>query len=578
MTERVLGPTGGRRRKRLGLLVPVFAIAAMILAIGASAGPVSNTAGFEGDDGNLAPAAPINFDWNSFSPTTWTGTAPSRQSTKLVSGWDFRGIEDAQETTSDSAFAGGTKQDDACATVNTGKAPNKDDLKRIYIASKTVGTHKYLALAWARIPQNTTASSAHVAFEFNQNSTLCAGTGHDGLVPRSLANGGDMLIIYDFEGGSSPVILKLLRWQNTGTCEASGKPAATDGPCWVFDEFLNATGNGEARVNTSDTTDNIAPTSGDVLHTQEFGEAIIDLTGAGVFPETPTSCLSFGKVFGVSRSSGNSAQAQMKDLVGPANINIANCGTVIIHKATVPSSDTTTSFDFTKNFATDPTTVDTFSLTGGDCSTSCGTKTYSGSVLPKTDGRVTESDPSSSNYLLTSITCTAASTATNVATNATTAAVNGVPARTVEFDLAAGQTLECTFTNTRQKVQSAMDTAPWYYPNDKATVKAGSGQSDVIGSVTFRLFQDANSKSALVNCQANGTDGRIINQTVNLSATTGTSKDANTTNTSVKIETTQKVYWRVEYSGDTNHFGRLSDCVESIDATLTGDTNGTNVP
>jgi hypothetical protein len=558
--------------------VPVFAIAAMILAIGASAGPVSNTAGFEGDDGNLAPAAPINFDWNSFSPTTWTGTAPSRQSTKLVSGWDFRGIEDAQETTSDSAFAGGTKQDDACATVNTGKAPNKDDLKRIYIASKTVGTHKYLALAWARIPQNTTSSSAHVAFEFNQNSTLCAGTGHDGLVPRSLANGGDMLIIYDFEGGSSPVILKLLRWQNTGTCEASGKPAATDGPCWVFDEFLNATGNGEARVNTSDTTDNIAPTSGDVLHTQEFGEAIIDLTGAGVFPETPTSCLSFGKVFGVSRSSGNSAQAQMKDLVGPANINIANCGTVIIHKATVPSSDTTTSFDFTKNFATDPTTVDTFSLTGGDCSTSCGTKTYSGSVLPKTDGRVTESDPSSSNYLLTSITCTAASTATNVATNATTAAVNGVPARTVEFDLAAGQTLECTFTNTRQKVQSAMDTAPWYYPNDKATVKAGSGQSDVIGSVTFRLFQDANSKSALVNCQANGTDGRIINQTVNLSATTGTSKDANTTNTSVKIETTQKVYWRVEYSGDTNHFGRLSDCVESIDATLTGDTNGTNVP
>jgi hypothetical protein len=38
------------------------------------------------------------------------------------------------------------------------------------------------------------------------------------------------------------------------------------------------------------------------------------------------------------------------------------------------------------------------------------------------------------------------------------------------------------------------------------------------------------------------------------------------------------VYWRVSYSGDTNHFGRLSDCVENINATLTGDTNGTNVP
>jgi hypothetical protein len=589
MTQRVLGPTGGRRRKRLAIFVPFVAIAALILAIGASAGPISTAAHFEGDDGNLVVDTPATeMDWNGFSPATWTGTAPSRQSTKVVSGWDFTGIEDAQEATTDSAFAGGTKQDDACANVGTGKAPNKDDLKRIYIASKTVGTHKYLALAWARIPQNTTSSSAHVGFEFNQNPTLCAGTGHDGLVPRSTANGGDMLIVYDFEGGDSPVILKLLRWKDSSTdaagdvCDASGKavPAAPAG-CWVFDEELTGTGNGEAKVNTQDASDAIAPPAGtvppDTLHTQEFGEAIIDLTGAGVFPETPTSCLSFGKVFGVSRSSGNSSQAQMKDLVGPANINIANCGTVIIHKATVPSSDTTTSFSFTKNFATDPTTVNTFSLTGGDCSTSCGTKTYSGTVLPKTDGRVTESDPSGSNYLLTSITCTQASTATNVATNATTGTVNGVPARTVEFDLAAGQTLECTFTNTRQKVQSSMDTAPWYYPNDKATVRAGTGQTDVTGSVTFRLFQDANSKTALVNCQANGTDGRIINQTVNLTGT-GTSKDVNTTNTTVAINTTQTVYWRVEYSGDTNHFGRLSDCVENINATLTGDTNGTNVP
>ena len=65
----------------------------------AMAGPVSNAAGFEGDDGNLAPAAPINFDWNSFAPTTWTGTAPDRTATKTVAGWAFTGLEDAAATT-----------------------------------------------------------------------------------------------------------------------------------------------------------------------------------------------------------------------------------------------------------------------------------------------------------------------------------------------------------------------------------------------------------------------------------------------------------------------------------------------
>ncbi len=54
MTETVLGPTGGRRRKRLAFIVPFVVLAALILAIGASAGPIGNAAGFEDDDANLA--------------------------------------------------------------------------------------------------------------------------------------------------------------------------------------------------------------------------------------------------------------------------------------------------------------------------------------------------------------------------------------------------------------------------------------------------------------------------------------------------------------------------------------------
>lgn len=139
----------------------------------AVAGPVGTAAGFEDDDANLAPQAPINFDWNSFSPATWTGAAGTRTATKVTSGWAFTGLEDRAATTTDSGFAGGTKQDNICPTFCTQKASNKDDLKRVYVASKTVGTNVFLTLAWVRIPQNTTSPSAHIAFEFNKGTTSC---------------------------------------------------------------------------------------------------------------------------------------------------------------------------------------------------------------------------------------------------------------------------------------------------------------------------------------------------------------------------------------------------------------------
>ena len=287
----------------MAIFVPLLAIAALILAIGASAGPVSNAAGFQGDDGNLVKgtsssgteceATPVAIDWNCFKALSWSdGTSPYRQADKVSLGWEVKGIEDAQEVTSDTSFAGGTKQDNDCATVNTGKAPNKDDLKRIYVASSVVGGDTYLALGWVRIPQNTTSSSAHVGFEFNQGNTPCVGTGHDGLVQRSLANGGDLLVVYDFEGGAGSPTIKILRWKNTGECEQTGKSAATTGPCWVKTADATAAGFAEAKVNVgSDALDQltppIAPATASVdetLHDSEFGEAIINLTDAEVFP------------------------------------------------------------------------------------------------------------------------------------------------------------------------------------------------------------------------------------------------------------------------------------------------------
>jgi hypothetical protein len=396
----------------------------------AAAGPVSALSGFEDDDGNLAPnPAGLNFDWNSFSPTTWVGTAPTRTSSKIVSGWQFVGLEDSQATTADSAFAGGTKQDDNCGSVITAKAPNKDDLKRAYVSSKTVNGSVFLNLAWVRIPQNTTSPSAHIGFEFNQSQTACP-AGSDDLVQRSA---GDMLIVYDFEGGSTDVpTITLRRWLPVNSVDAC-EVGSNHPPCWGVATNLSALGFAEAKVNTTGSvSDTISPTSpaSETLGTNEFGEAGINLSAAGVFQ--PGVCTGFGNVFAVSRSSGNSATAQMKDLVGPGAISITNCGTVIIHKTTVPSGDTTTNFGYT---VTGPD-VTPFSLKDG------GTKTFTN--VHTGAGSVTETSPaSSSGYVFTSLNCSASEVDGGTQVSTTAATVN--------YTLAAGDTVECTYTNTLQK-------------------------------------------------------------------------------------------------------------------------------
>ena len=408
-------------------LAAVAALALATLGIVASspsavAGPVADAAGFEFSDGNLTVQS--TFDWNGFAPTTWVGTAPSRTTSKLANGWSLTGLEDAQKTGTDSAFAGGTKQDNDCATVIGASAPNKDDLKRVYVSSNTVNGDVFLALAWVRIPQNTTSPSAHIGFEFNQGSTACpAGSGS--LVRRTA---GDMLIVYDFEGGATdnPTIT-LRRWVTSGACEV-GSDAP---PCWGPSSNLTALGFAEAKVNTTvSVSDAIAPTS-ETLGINEFGEAGINLTDAGVFQ--PNVCTAFGKTYAVSRSSGNSATAQMKDLVGPGNINISNCGRVIIRKVTSPSPDPTdTSFAYTTTGGLSPAT---FSLKNG------GSRDYGGTVQAGSYS-VTETDPGP-NFAFTSLDCSA-STLTHGTSLSTSS-------RTVSFTLAASDTVDCTYTNTLQQ-------------------------------------------------------------------------------------------------------------------------------
>jgi uncharacterized repeat protein (TIGR01451 family) len=344
VSKRVLGP-GGSRRRRLHLtsaaalligvvLVGVFGVAAAsgridpttgsgrpastqparagsharpsskIFRSLLSTGSIGTAAGFEDNDGNLVPETLT--DWNSFAPVEWTGTAPYQTATGSADGFKFLGLTDAQAVTSDTGFAGGVKQNDVCPSVIGSKAQNKDDLARAYIASKTVGTHVYLEIAWVRIPQNTVSADAHIAFEFNQSKTACAN--NDGLVERT---DGDLLLLYDFQSGAATISLET--W------------SAADS-AWSAPISLSGNGTAEATVNTADVTDQLAPDAPETLGALEFGEAGIDLTSAFLdLSQGGRACEQFGNAHIFSRSSGSGDVSQLQDLVGPTPVDLSNC-------------------------------------------------------------------------------------------------------------------------------------------------------------------------------------------------------------------------------------------------------------
>jgi hypothetical protein len=478
---RIIGPTGSRRRRRF-LFIPILVIgaAALVLAIAASGGTIGTNAGFEDDDGNLVPngtaitnCTSVAFDWNCFRPLSWTGTAPYQSSTATANGWAFNGLTDNQKSNTDTGFAGGTKQDDNCASVIGSSAPNKDDLIRGYIGHKTVsvgGTdHQFLELGWVRIPLNTTSSSAHVGFEFNQNQATSPSEPNYAPCASSLPNppggslvqrkAGDLLIVYDFEGSSSGVpTLTFRRWIVAPTatlCEVSGKVPPAGKGCWGPAQPLSASGFAEGKVNSGSTaldclspsTDCTNPTTGtkDTLGNAEFGEAGVDLTSAGIF--TPGQCLSFGTTELVSRSSGNSGSAAMEDLVGPGRIRISNCGEIKIIKNTDPRG-LDQNFGYTSNVSASSSgtcTQGNGNFTLNDKSDqSTGANTQDCTNVPSGGYSVSENTPLPAGFTFESLTCAATGPGTSVSPTSSTTV------KTATITLAGDGLVVCTYVNQGQ--------------------------------------------------------------------------------------------------------------------------------
>jgi len=172
-----------------------------------------------------------------------------------------------------------------------------------------------------------------IDFELNQS----ADTSCNGVNPTRTV--GDKLVTYEFQGNDPAPLVLISVW-------------TWDGHTWGDKSVLSLT-QAEGSI------------SGDRL----FGEMAIDLEKSGIFVKG--QCDQFAGVFAKSRSSSAEQQdAQLKDLIAPVPIHVANCGPITVAK-TVTGGKAGDTFNFTVDC---PGTANdaAFSLAGGDSKTIAG--------------------------------------------------------------------------------------------------------------------------------------------------------------------------------------------------------------
>ena len=287
-----------------------------------------------------------------------------------------------------------------------------DDLSGMWLDTTVAPNgHIWLYIAWKR----DSATTSQVAFEFDKNAqpAACnyAGVNQSEHSPLSAAetafintcnpwqnrSTGDFIIDWDLQGNSTTLDFRVFTLGS-----GFGQKIPLSDPAVVKASF--GTG-GNAKE----------------------GEAAIDLTAAGIFPEQPTTCLTFANVIAATVT-GNSDEADFKDtiLADTSGVGITNCGSIKVIKNTGGPNGT---FGFTTT-SVPVTAYDPFDIT-----TSGGTGSHQQDNLLAGTYTVTESGPPA-NWSFTSLTCDNGQGST-------------IAGQTATIRLQAEQMVTCTYTNAR---------------------------------------------------------------------------------------------------------------------------------
>ena len=300
------------RVKRFAAVVVALLVAGLPgIASANHSGPGGIVGGFEVDgdfdfDGLVAGGEAATRDWETITPVI--------------------GSTDAGNSSTDDIFTGGSKENEPNNWVfGTGKPSGKSDLIRGYAASEVTETDSYLWLAFERLAIQGNGS-ANVNFEINRKrSKIVNGAGT--LIPERSTD--DLLVIYDYAGGSNPVAIGLRRWQGQ-----TDNPLTPQNEEALFGEWVSVV------IPANDAFGDInntliarpvhEPFGGGDVQIRRFGEVGLNVTG--IFGPDFLGCPGFGSFWVKTRASGSSFNSALEDFTQPAPADFSTCSDITVEK------------------------------------------------------------------------------------------------------------------------------------------------------------------------------------------------------------------------------------------------------
>ena len=227
MAERILGPTGSKRRKRF-LLVPILLTAGLAMFWIAGAQAVHDTGSFELDgnavSGNATPAAD---DWDRVCHEVTGSDCSTSSNTSGATAVDWV----SEPNSNASIFTGGGSKDPQDVSNwawkdGAGGLPDKDNLLHSFAARYNTTEGDVLYFGSDRLDNS---GDAQQGFWFFQNSvalgsnSVGGGTGFTGVHKNN-----DVLVISDFSNGGTTSTITVYKW-DTSCKKTSGSTAGTCG-------------------------------------------------------------------------------------------------------------------------------------------------------------------------------------------------------------------------------------------------------------------------------------------------------------------------------------------------------------
>jgi hypothetical protein len=568
MTQRLLGPTGGRRRRRL-LIVPILLVAlGALLLVSAAQAVHDQTFQLDGDvlssTQTTVGGTTQTIDWDSIFTASGTNVDP------LPTGFDNAGFErDFRANPGCTLTATGSFCTADQTTFSTGSKDtlpisgwqcnfdnnvnSKIDVMNSYAATYTAPNGD--EILYYALERNTNTGDANVGFWFLQSDVDCSTAGASKTFTGEHTDG-DLLIVSAFTKGGDVSTINVYRWNGGANGSLGTTPVASGVDCrsTAAGDAACAVAN-RADITTPWLTANFKDGVGNTLRTGEFFEGGLNLTQSGLG----------GVCFNVFIGDTRSSQSLTATLFDYARGKLGACVPTMDTTASattsspvipgMPVHDTATITITGATNPADPTGDVEFFLCGpiatGDCSTGgtdIGSGTLDGGTITD-DGIATATSPD--------VNCP---TLNPPATCSTATGVNPLAPGRYCFraewpgDVNYAGT---SFTNDTDecfavKDTSATTTAQNWLPNDTASVTTAGGTA-VSGTVVFTLYGGADCTGAV------------------LGTFTDTAAPYETNNTTVYTSNTT-ISWRAVFTpSDPNAVAGSSSHCETSTVTINND-------